>query len=133
MKTLSLTSLIILSSLFLGLGTGCEKHEDDNQVVNVEIVSPTDNSKITDATNVLFHVIFTVDEELHEYKVEVTEKGKTDKILDVKGHQHEKSIIIKESRDLSAYPDGTEFELTASSCFDHDCEKIESKTITFIK
>lgn len=133
MNSLKLILSILLFSTSVFINSGCHKHEEDNKSLGIEIVSPTDGSKITNASNVEFHVKFTADEELHEYKVVVTEKGKTEKILDKKEHKHQKSAEIKENRDLSSYPDGTVFELTASSCFDHDCEKIDTKIITFTK
>lgn len=135
MKSLNLGMFLLLAGLALTLNTGCDKddHDHDNSSLTIEIISPTEGSKVSDASNVSFHVKFTADEELHEYKVEVTEKGKSEKILDIKGHEHEKSHEVRETRDLSSYPDGTEFELKASSCYDHDCEKTETRSITFTK
>ena len=113
MKTLNLGMFLLFAGLALTLNTGCDKddhdHDDDhdNSSLTIEIISPTEGSKVSNASNVLFHVKFTADEELHEYKVEVTEKGKSEKILDIKGHEHEKSHEVRETRDLSSYPDGT--------------------------
>ena len=132
MNTLKLTfSLLLMASLVI-FSTGCHKDEE-NKTLGIEIVSPADGSKISNASNVEFHVKFTADEGLHEYNVKVTEKGKAEKILDSKGHKHEKSAEIKENRDLSSFPDGTVFELTATSCFDHDCKKVETKIVSFTK
>jgi len=133
MNALKIFLPIFFISSAVFINTGCHKDDKENKSLGIEIVSPTDGSKITNASNMVFHVKFTADEGLHEYTVVVTEKGKSEKILNTKGHKHEKSAEIKENRDLSSYPDGTVFELTASSCYDHDCEKIESKTITFTK
>jgi hypothetical protein len=133
MKRLNLFTFLLLTGVVLSLTTGCDKDEHDNTSLTIEVISPTEGSKVSNASNVLFHVKFTADEELHEYKVEVTEKGKSEKILDIKGHEHEKSHELRETRDLSSYPDGTEFELKASSCYDHDCEKTETRSITFTK
>lgn len=139
MKTFNLLLLAFLTGAFMTFTTGCDKddhdhdHEHENKNITIEIVSPASGSQVSDASSVLFHVKFSADEELHEYKVEVTEKGKTEKILDIKGHEHEKTHEVKETRDLSSFPAGTEFELKASSCYDHDCERVETRTISFTR
>lgn len=109
----------------------CHDHEESNNSISIEFVTPTDGQSLTSKSNVNFHVKFSVDKELHKSTLVLREKGKNEVIFSTENHSHMKTSEIKETRDLSSFVSGTIFELYASSCYDHDCKKVEEKTISF--
>ena len=74
-------SLKKLSFLFvMGIGLvsffSCEDHDDDdNNVVSIEIVSPTDGSKAANARSVEVYVKFSASVEMHELEIKLHPDG----------------------------------------------------------
>lgn len=54
----------------------------------------------------------------------VAENQTNDVILDFDVDQHDNPYEFMEAVNLSSYPAGTDFHLTASACADHDCNEV---------
>jgi hypothetical protein len=47
-------------------------------------------------------------------------------------HEHLKTKTIEQDVDLSSYPSGTAFRLTAKSCKDHTCSESVTSSVRFL-
>ena len=129
---------LILPVLALGLCTlsACDKdHDDDHGHVTITFLHPTDNEEIpvAQAADVEIHIKFEWDGDEGE-AVEVylvVENQTNDVIIDFESHQHNKVYEFSQSHNLSEFPPGTEFHLTAKGCEDHDCDEFEEASIHF--
>ena len=131
-------SLKKLSFLFvMGIGLvsffSCEEHDDDdNNVVSIAIVSPTDGSKAANARSVEVYVKFSASVEMHELEIKLHPDGNSsNNIIDFDKHTHDKTYEFKETVDLSSFPTGTTFHLEVESCEDHDCKKVKKAEAEF--
>ncbi len=81
------------------------------------------------ANNVNIHVSFEWDGSSGEAVAIrlVAENQTNDVILDLDVDQHDSPYEFEQSVNLSSYPVGTEFHLTASACADHDCNEIQQE------
>jgi len=128
--------------LFLGMALAvasvlgsCEKDEDDEDLhePTIEITAPTQGAVIAlaDAATVSINVVFTSEDELHEVEVHLKKLPEDTEVLHFEQHSHEMSYTYSQTVDLSAYPSGTQFELAATTCADHECTSEISKEIVF--
>ncbi len=131
-------SLKKLSFLFvMGIGLvsffSCEDHDDDdNNVVSIEIVSPTDGSKAANARSVEVYVKFSASVEMHELEIKLHPDGNSsNNIIDFDKHTHDKTYEFKETVDLSSFPAGTTFHLEVEACEDHDCKNVKKAEAEF--
>lgn len=126
----------ILPVLALGLFTfsACEEDHDHGHVT-ITFLHPANNEQIpvAQATNVEIHVKFEWEgnegEAVEVYLV--AENQTNDVIIDFDNHQHNKVYEFEQSVNLSSYPTGTAFHLTAKGCEDHDCVEFEEASIHF--
>jgi len=112
-----------------------DDHDHDHGHVTISFLHPTDEEEIpmSEAADVESHIKFeweggegeAVEVELHP------EADESDLIIAFDQHQHEGIFEFEQSYDLSAYPVGTEFHLTAKGCEDHDCDEFEEASIHF--
>jgi hypothetical protein len=97
----------------------------------ISFLHPTDNEQIpmAQANNVNIHVRFEWDGSSGEAVAIrlVAENQTNDVILDLDVDQHDSPYEFEQSVNLSSYPVGTEFHLTASACADHDCNEIQQE------
>jgi hypothetical protein len=126
----------ILPVFALALFTFPACEEDHNHGhVTITFLHPTNNEQIplAQAGNVDIHVKFEWEgkegEAVEVYLV--AENQTNDVIIDFNNHQHAKVYEFEQAVNLSSYPAGTEFHLTAKGCEDHDCEEFEEASIHF--
>lgn len=117
--------LFFLSASVFSISS-CHDHDDENNAVTIEIVTPKDGTKVADAKLVEVHVKFSATVELHELEIKLHPEGNTsNNIIDFDKHTHAKTYEFKETVDLSSFAAGTEFHLEVQSCEDHDCKKVK--------
>ncbi|WCL82455.1 hypothetical protein PPO43_04995 [Saprospira sp. CCB-QB6] len=129
---------LLLFVLLFGFSS-CEKDEDDDHdhdhaEVSINILSPTNDSTVTDPSQTHIHVQVTSDEDLHDIYVYLQVEGDSSYIAPfgpMTVHEHATTVDIEEDIDLSSYPAGTEFHLEVEACEDHDCEEKETQHIHF--
>lgn len=128
---------LFLPTLVLGMLTfsGCDDHDHEHGPVDITFLHPTDNEQIplSQADSVEIHVNFEWEASEGE-SVEVllvAENQTNDVLIDFYKHQHNKTYEFEQVVDLSSYPAGTEFHLTAKGCEDHDCDEFEEASIHF--
>ncbi len=129
MKSIIKTAGFLFLISFMALS--CKKEHNHTEI---EILSPTDESTIANASAVNIKITLTADEELHDVEISLKKEADTTYIapfnpMDL--HQHSKTVTVDETVDLSSYPAGTEFHLEVEACEDHDCEEKVKKSIHF--
>ena len=107
--------------------SSCHDHdEDENNTVTIDIVTPKDGTKATNAKTVEVHVKFSASVEMHELEIKLhTDGNASNNIIDFDKHTHDKTYEFKETVDLSSFPAGTKFHLEVEACEDHDCKKVK--------
>jgi len=107
------------------------KDDHDHGHVTITFLHPTNNEQIAlaQAGNVEIHVKFEWEGSGGEAVAIrlVAENQTNDVILDFNVDQHGNPYEFEQSVNLSSYPAGTAFHLTASACADHDCNDIEEE------
>lgn len=127
--------LISISAIFVFVmlaASSCKK--DDHNHVEVEFLSPMDEATVANPAAVNIKIKFTAEEELHDIEITLKKEGDSVAIAPFSPmhvHDHEKTITIDETVNLSSYPAGTEFHLEVEACEDHDCEEKVTKSIHF--
>lgn len=124
--------MILIIAGIVAIALGCKKEEVPP---TVEILSPTNNSTISNAAAVSISVKFTAEEELEESTVSL----KLDSIgaanispFPLEVHEHVATKTISETVNLSSYPSGTRFVIHAETCSDHNCTDKVTATSYFI-
>lgn len=113
----------------LGLFTfsACEDDHGHGEVT-ITFLHPANDEEIpmAQASNVEIHIKFQWENGGGEGVVVhlVAENQTNDVIIDFTVDQHDSVYEFEEEVNLSSYPAGTEFHLTAKACADHDCEEI---------
>lgn len=129
MKTIS---FFLSFFLLMTVSTSCDKKESDESVVTITIEKPADNAIIEDASKVDISILFSAEEQIHKFHVEVTPvSDPSQKILDYEQLAHSTELQYVETLNLSAFPANSRFTLTVEACGDHDCNGRYEKSITF--
>jgi hypothetical protein len=128
-KLISISAIFVFVMLIL---SSCKK--DGHNHVEVEFMSPMDEATVANPAAVNIKIKFTAEEELHDIEITLKKEGDSVAIAPfspMEVHDHEKTITIDETVNLSSYPAGTEFHLEVEACEDHDCEEKVTKSIHF--
>jgi hypothetical protein len=117
MKNFALLALVF--SLF---SLGACKHEHGTGDLTVHIQSPLNNSVVSNAASVSVVVHFTAEHELEEVVLNlvVDSTNATVAPFPISRHEHNKTLEISETVNLSSYPAGTRFRLEAKACRNHN-------------
>lgn len=114
--------------LVLGLGaigivfslTSC-KHDHGHQTITVNIVSPTDNSTVANASSIVLNILFAASDELHDVDVTLKNEANDSTVYTWEGrHLHVVTYNHVDTLNFSALPSGTELHLEAKGYFEHD-------------
>lgn len=112
--------------------TSCEKDDDHDHEVTINILEPSNGELISDASAVHIHIEVVADEEVHDVEIVLhTHEDPDTRIIDVDMHSHESKLTFEQDVDLSSYPSGQEFHLEVVACKDHDCTETISEEVTF--
>jgi hypothetical protein len=133
MSTIKNLAFLLFLSVSAFSISSCHDHDDDdNNVVSIEIVSPTDGSKAANARSVEVYVKFSASVEMHELEIKLHPDGdSSNNIIDFDKHTHDKTYEFKETVDLSSFAAGTKFHLEVEACEDHDCKKVKKAEAEF--
>ena len=120
---LQLFTILLITGLTF---TACSDDEDDHgdNEVTINIISPTPDQVLSDASSVTVKVEISATDENHEIEIILHAEGDTsDEIIEADLHDHDQVVTFEQTVDLSSYPNGQEFHLEVFACEDHDCEE----------
>jgi len=124
--------ILALSLSLMGLFTACDKNKGD---FTITFISPTDGMTVGNAAAVVVEVKFDSPKELEklELSLKVDSTGAPEIApFPIEGHDHVKTKTMMQNVDLSGYPSGTAFRLTAKSCKDHTCSQSVTSSVRFL-
>lgn len=124
--------LFILATLAL---SACEDHSHSHGEAVITFLSPSDNEQIpvSQSSNVNIHIQFEwTGGEGEAIEVLLVALNQTnDVLIEFENHQHATSLEFEQAVNLSSYQAGTEFQVTAKACQDHDCVDSKASSIRF--
>lgn len=117
MKNLFYLAALLGVTLF---SVACHSH-DANQTITVNIVSPTDNSTVANASSIVLNILFAASDELHDVDVTLKNEANDSTVYTWEGrHLHAVTYNHVDTLNFSALPSGTELHLEAKGYFEHD-------------